>query len=145
MKKIIKTILWFAWLALIFCLSNENGTQSSSLSNGILMHIANFLKVSDVESFVDTFGFIIRKGAHFSEYFILYILTIECFKEYKINNLVLISILFCVLYASFDEFHQLFIDGRCGQVKDVLIDSSGSLFSSLIWHLIKKDGRKSTT
>ena len=145
MKKIIKTILWFAWLVLIFYLSNENGTQSSDLSNGILLHIANFFKISDVESFVSTFGFIIRKGAHFSEYFILYILTIECFKEYKVNHLVLISILFCVLYASFDEFHQLFIDGRCGQFKDVLIDSSGSLCSLLFWHLIKKDGRKSIT
>ncbi len=145
MKKIIKTILWFAWLILIFCLSNENGTQSSSLSNGILLYIAKFLKVSDIAWFIHTFSFIIRKGAHFSEYFILYILTIECFKEYKVNHLVLISIIFCVIYASFDEFHQLFIDGRCGQFKDVLIDSSGSLCSLLFWHLIKKDGRKSST
>ena len=145
MKKIIKTILWFAWLVLIFCLSNENGMQSSSLSNGLLLHIANFFKVSDIDWFVDTFGLIIRKGAHFSEYFILYILTIECFREYKVNHLVLISFLFCVIYASFDEFHQLFIDGRCGQFKDVLIDSIGSFCSLLIWHLIKKDGRKSFT
>lgn len=145
MKKIIKTILWFAWLILIFCLSNENGTQSSSLSNGILLHIAKFLKVSDTDWFLKTFSFIIRKAAHFSEYFTLYILTIECFKEYKVNHLVLISIIFCVIYASFDEFHQLFIDGRCGQFKDVLIDSSGSLCSLLFWHLIKKDGRKSST
>ncbi len=141
MKKIIKTLLWLAWLILIFCLSNENGTESSNLSNGLLIQIANFLKVSDIDSFIENFGFIIRKGAHFSEYFILYMLTYECLKEYKINKLMVVSLIFCVIYASFDEFHQLFIDGRCGQIKDVLIDSSGSFVSSLIWRLFKRNER----
>lgn len=145
MKKIIKTILFVLWLILIFYLSNENGSQSSNLSNGLLLHIANLLRIKDTASFVSSFSFIIRKGAHFSEYFILYILCFECLKEYGIKNLFICSILFCILYASFDEFHQLFIDGRCGQIKDVLIDSSGSLFSSLFWHLIKKNERKSLT
>ena len=75
MKKIIKTLLFVSWLILIYLLSAETGDQSGSLSNGILLSIAKLLKISDTKAFVDTFGFFIRKLAHFSEYFILYILT----------------------------------------------------------------------
>ena len=138
MKKIIKTLLFVSWFILIYLLSAETGDQSGSLSDGILLSIAKLLKISDTKAFVDTFGFFIRKLAHFSEYFILYILTYECFKEYNCPKLIVVSVLFCVLYASFDEFHQLFVDGRCGQLSDVIIDSSGSIVSCFLWRLVKK-------
>lgn len=138
MKKIIKTLLFLSWLILIYLLSAETGDQSGSLSDGILLSIAKLLKISDTKAFVDTFGFFIRKLAHFSEYFILYILTYECFKEYNCPKLIVVSVLFCVLYASFDEFHQLFVDGRCGQLSDVMIDSFGSSVSCFLWRLVKK-------
>lgn len=138
MKKIIKTLLFVSWLILIYLLSAETGDQSGSLSDGILLSIAKLLKISDTKAFVDTFGFFIRKLAHFSEYFILYILTYECFKEYNCPKLIVVSVLFCVLFASFDEFHQLFVDGRCGQLSDVIIDSSGSIVSCFLWRLVKK-------
>lgn len=139
MKKLVKTLLLILWLSLIFYFSSQIGTESGGLSSRILAYIGNFLKVSDIDSFVSNFSFLIRKTAHFSEYFILLILAYECFKEYKIDYLLLTSILFCVLAASFDEFHQLFVSGRSGQVSDVFIDSLGVIFSSLIWHkLIKK-------
>ena len=136
MKKSIKTLLFVSWLILIYLLSAETGDQSGSLSDGILLSIAKLLKISDTKAFVDTFGFFIRKLAHFSEYFILYILTYECFKEYNCPKLIVVSVLFCVLYASFDEFHQLFVDGRCGQLSDVMIDSSGSIVSCFLWRLV---------
>lgn len=136
MKKIIKTLLFVSWFILIYLLSAETGDQSGSLSDGILLSIAKLLKISDTKAFVDTFGFFIRKLAHFSEYFILYILTYECFKEYNCPKLIVVSVLFCVLYASFDEFHQLFVDGRCGQLSDVMIDSSGSIVSCFLWRLV---------
>lgn len=141
MKKIIKTLSFVSWLILIYLLSAETGDQSGSLSDGILLSIAKLLKISDTKAFVDTFGFFIRKLAHFSEYFILYILTYECFKEYNCPKLIVVSVLFCVLYASFDEFHQLFVDGRCGQLSDVVIDSSGSIVSCFLWRLVKKNER----
>lgn len=138
-KKIIKTLLLIAWLILIFYFSAQNGTISSNTSGRLLKIIANFLKVSDVDNFVSTFSFLIRKTAHFSEYFILFIISYNCFKEYSnFKKIALISFIFCVLCASFDEFHQLFVDGRSGQVKDVLIDSSGAFCAFLIWHLIKR-------
>ena len=43
----------------------------------------------------------------------------------------------CIIYASLDETHQLFVYGRTVQVLDVLIDSVGSLISILIIKVIK--------
>lgn len=133
MKRFIKTILLFAWLLLIYYFSSQSGTSSGGLSDKILFYIANLLKISNIDSFVNNFSYLIRKAAHFSEYFILFILAYECFKEYKIDYLLMVSILFCIFAASFDECHQLLVEDRSGQVSDVLIDSCGSFISCLIW------------
>ena len=139
MKKMIKTFLWIFWLVLIYYFSSQNGSESGFLSNSILIKIADILKINDVDSFIKTFSVLIRKTAHFVEYFMLFILTYECLKEYKIRKVLIVSLLFCISWAFFDEFHQLFVDGRCGQIKDVLIDSFGSFTSLLFWHhLIKR-------
>ena len=139
MKKMIKTFLWIFWLILIYYFSSQNGSESGFLSNSILIKIADILKINDVDSFIKTFSVLIRKTAHFVEYFMLFILTYECLKDYKIRKVLIVSLLFCILWAFFDEFHQLFVDGRCGQIKDVLIDSFGSFTSLLFWHrLIKR-------
>lgn len=142
MKRIIKTIVLILWLLLIYSLSNQTGSVSSGLTTKLLTIVGNLINnviTIDVNNFVLRFGFIVRKLAHFTEYFILFILTYECLKEYKLNKKALISFIFCVIYAAFDEFHQLFIDGRSGQILDVLIDSLGSTASYFFWHrLIKK-------
>ena len=45
-------------------------------------------------------------------------------------------------YAATDEFHQLFVPGRSGQMTDVMIDSVGCLIgclvTCLILHLVRK-------
>jgi VanZ family protein len=41
------------------------------------------------------------------------------------------SILFCLLYASSDEIHQIFVPGRGCLFTDVMIDFSGSIIGSL--------------
>ena len=49
----------------------------------------------------------------------------------------IMSMIICIIYASLDETHQLFVYGRTAQVLDVLIDSIGSLISMLIIKIIK--------
>ena len=39
-------------------------------------------------------------------------------------------------YALTDEFHQTFVDGRSGKSADVLIDTSGTVFATIILCLI---------
>jgi VanZ family protein len=43
------------------------------------------------------------------------------------------AILFVALYASSDEWHQTFVPGREGCIRDVCIDTTGAVFGILIW------------
>ena len=142
MKKLLKALALLLWVMLIFALSNQSGTSSQSLSDGILMRIAlliNRVREIDVRAFVLGTSYFVRKSAHIFEYAVLYILSYECLRDYPLKRARLICLVFCIFYAFFDEFHQLFIDGRSGELNDCLIDSLGTLLSFLFWHKIRKE------
>ena len=84
----------------------------------------------------------VRKTAHITEYFILFILIYINIKEYKIKDIYKVSIILSILYAIFDEFHQLFINERSGKVTDVLIDSVGVIIGYLFIKFINKRKNK---
>ena len=130
MKKIVKLLLIVIWLLVIFLFSNQDGSTSTSLTNGILEKYLFF-----VDS--DIFFMIIRKMAHITEYFILGILVLNFINEFKIDKKIVVSILICFILASFDEFHQLFIPDRTGCLLDVFIDMIGASLGILILSLIK--------
>lgn len=124
-KKIIAWLLFVSWLILIFYFSNQPGSISSDLSNHVLKTILNNLAISNF----NVLGGILRKLAHFSEYFILSFLTLNLVKQYKVISPYdfILVMFFCFFYASSDEFHQLFIENRTASFLDVLLDYSGSL------------------
>ena len=130
MKKIIKLLFIIIWLLVIFLFSNQDGSTSTSLTNGILEKYLFF-----VDS--DIFFMIIRKMAHITEYFILGILVLNFINEFKVDKKIIISILICFILASFDEFHQLLIPDRTGRLLDVFIDMIGASLGILILSLIK--------
>lgn len=79
---------------------------------------------------LETINHIVRKSAHFTEYAILactiaFHLWIRK-KDRRLPRLFLIAVLLTALYAATDEYHQTFIMGRSGELKDVLIDTSGA-------------------
>ncbi len=48
------------------------------------------------------------------------------------------ALLICLIYGATDEFHQTFVDGRSGEVRDVLVDTLGALIAIvLIWIVIR--------
>lgn len=124
-KKVIAWLLFVSWLILIFYFSNQPGSISSDLSNHVLKTILNNLAISNFT----VLGGILRKLAHFSEYFILSFLTLNLVKQYKVVSPYdfMLVMFFCFFYASSDEFHQLFIENRTASFLDVLLDYSGSL------------------
>ena len=79
-----------------------------------------------------------RKIAHFTEYFIFGILLLTTLRLYvdkireKIFNILFIGLAVPVI----DEFIQLFVDGRGGEIRDVIIDFSGVLTGMLLSFLI---------
>lgn len=124
-KKITAWVLFAFWLILIFYFSNQPGSVSSDLSNNVLKTILNNLAVSNF----NVLAGILRKLAHFTEYFILSILTLNLLKQYyeiEAREFMLVM-LFCFFYACTDEFHQLFILNRGSSFLDVLLDYTGSL------------------
>lgn len=147
MRKIIKLILLILWMSLIFMFSSQNGsdsTETSSLVSKVLYVLIEFVfkgKYS-LSEFVLKYMPIIRKLAHFSEYFILGVLAYLNVIEYSNKKEYLYAILFSVLYAISDEVHQLFVESRNGSIKDVLIDSLGVIIGVLICHMIFKRWKK---
>ena len=57
------------------------------------------------------------------------VLFASLFLTYQLSDLrrIVFSFLLGVEYATLDEIHQLFVDGRSGQITDVFIDSIGIL------------------
>lgn len=117
---------------LIFLMSSFDATESANQSNFIVNIITNIFKIENIE----VLSFIIRKLAHFTEYLILGFLTINMLNKNDISKKHLISILICFIYATSDEIHQLFVPGRVCQLRDILIDSIGSITGVYLYKLI---------
>lgn len=130
-KKIISIILVILWMLFIFIMSSFGSTESNSQSGFIVNIIASIFNITDTTLVT----IIIRKLAHFGEYFILGLLVSNALNIHSKN--VFFGIVICILYAISDEVHQLFVPGRSGEVLDVLIDSLGSLASIFLFYLLK--------
>lgn len=127
------------WMGLIFAFSNQPAELSTKNNNFIVNCIYGISP-----SFVEFFGeellnHLVRKAAHMTEYFILFMLLYYGFsklyninKEKYKNRAIIYGFLTTVLYACSDEFHQIFIPGREGAIKDVCIDSTGALLGILL-------------
>lgn len=125
MKKIKYFIPSFIVMILIFMFSSQTSHQSSNLSSTFMIFIQNNLHIPLSELFI-------RKLAHVSEYALLTYTLYYGFKHTGTQYPILSTLLISFLYACSDEFHQLFISGRSGQWLDVLIDTCGSLFTSIL-------------
>lgn len=132
----------------IFLFSCESASKSSERTNEFIDTVINVSKSENTNAVVETgdninYFLIVRKCAHFLEFFLLGFLVINLLKDYKKLNIkiVLIGIVFCLLYAISDEVHQLFVDGRSAQVMDVFIDTSGSTLGSLLYFYIYRKSR----
>lgn len=97
--------------------------------------------IPDLESGLKQ-DFILRKIAHILEYAILTFLFLRALikERLSIGRVVVFSLIFSLLYALSDEYHQTFVFGREGTLKDAGIDSIGILIMSLVWY-IKNKGR----
>lgn len=132
MKNKPSTILMLLWMFLIFLMSSFDATESANQSNFIVNIITDIFKIENIE----LLSLIIRKLAHFTEYLILGFLTINMLNKNDISKKYLISILICIIYATSDEIHQIFVPGRACQIRDVLIDSIGSITGVYLYKLI---------
>mgnify|MGYP001606221535 CR=1 FL=1 len=85
--------------------------------------------------------FLLRKIAHMLEFAILTFLFFRALSKENLNikKIIIYSIIFALFYALTDEYHQTFIQGRQGALRDVGIDSIGILIAGLLCYI--KDRR----
>lgn len=145
-KAIVFFILIILWMGFIFYMSSVGASKSDSNSKGIVSYIITkydqIINASNEtrayhqsREFLNTVNHVFRKVCHFTEYFILGLLLINFFLALEYFTLLkcsILSLLIVLLYAISDEFHQVFIDGRSGQISDVLLDTFGGTVSILI-------------
>lgn len=113
------------WMGLIFFLSHQDG-NTSTLQSGIVLDFLRSIGIQFTPDTLPIFTGVIRKGAHFTEYAILYFLLTKI----PLKPLACFTIL--LLFSLSDEWHQTFVPGRSGQLSDVGIDLLGGIFVMLV-------------
>lgn len=140
-KDKVLIILAIIWMGVIFMFSAQVSDESKSSSNKVTSAVVNTvisIKKENIseekrQKIIEDKTFIVRKTAHFTEYFILGLILILYLqtKEKLATKYIILAIIFCVLYATSDEIHQLFVDGRSCKIIDILIDTCGSSLAIL--------------
>jgi len=143
-KLITFALLSIALTAFIFANSLKNGEESGLQSDVIVDAVIRFLDFFGIKLDIYTLGVIIRKLAHFTEYFLLGITATVFITSFENKKVYPIAPTYCLLVAVCDEFiMQMSTEGRAPMWSDVLIDLSGALTAFLLVILwAKKENRK---
>ena len=147
----ILIVLVVLWILGIYKLSSMNADNSSDKSTGIIgvfiedtLEITNKYGITDshpddakIEKASELLNTPLRKVMHASVYFVLAFMIIfitnYLFHNKKFLISALITFLLIIILAGFDEYHQTFVDGRTGAVKDVIIDTAGGIVGILFY------------
>lgn len=143
-KLLIYILIIPAYLLTIYLLSHQTGQTSNEISEGIIRRIIG--KLFDItgkeltHDMLDTINYLSRKFLHFTEYIILAMLFYGLFKNLplSIQKRLVFSVLPAILYSISDEYHQLFVPDRTGQISDVIIDSLGAITGALLMYILER-------
>ena len=134
-------VLSISLMGYIFIMSSQTAAASTQSSGRVIRKIAEVI-VADFEQkpvdyqldYISSLQYFVRKTAHFVLYFGLGFSVCGSaltFADKTVFHKSLISFVIAFLYAVSDEVHQLFVEGRSGQISDVLLDSVGIIFGIL--------------
>lgn len=121
-----------AWACLIFTFSTD--TFSAEHTSRILYPVLHWIYPRITG---DQFRFVhhlIRKSAHFSEYFVFYLLVFRGVRGARTGwrwTWGFTAWLIAAGYSCLDEIHQAFVASRTASPYDSLLDSIGALFAFL--------------
>ena len=136
-------------MIIVFYLSHQSSDDSTELSHGVLNTIIKLFRLNEETSLITEH--VIRKLAHFTLYTLGGILIYMHINLYNIKtkSKLIIAQMIGTIYAITDEIHQMFILGRTGEIRDILIDSAGVFagiaFLAILLKMIckrKKEGSK---
>lgn len=128
--------------AAIFLLSQDS--LSDIHSNRILVAILGLFHAATAQRLAEL-AYPFRKFAHVVVYSILSLMTYRALRGAKHPGfyapLAVRSVVFCLLYASSDEIHQIFVPGRGPALHDVLLDGLAAATAMLLlqaWYQFRR-------
>jgi VanZ family protein len=114
----------FVWMVVIFIFSTDHFSDARTT--------AALLR--------PTISWVIRKLAHWSEYFILAVLLMRALNARSAGLIpkrhMLWSVIWAMIYAVIDEWHQSFVLSRQARVADVIIDAIGAVCGVLSFYTL---------
>lgn len=126
-------ILTLLWLAMVLLQAFLPGSASYAESNGVLA-LANVIFPWLTHS-------VLRRAAHFIEYFLLGFLMTGTFcyaREFTIFK----PMFFCLFTALCDETIKIFAVDRLAQISDIWVDGAGAMAGILLMWLISAIKRR---
>ena len=125
------------WMGAIFSASGD--TKSFERSSRIIAPLVRFFFPRLQDATVDQIVFLVRKCAHLTEYGVMAVLFWRALRKPArgpprpwVWTEARMAILLVALYATSDEFHQLFVPSRQALVTDVMIDMTGGIAGLLL-------------
>ncbi len=138
-------------MLIIFLFSAQKAPDSSKISKGITSGVFAVIElfhpiphtIQKETAFLSVEG-VIRKIAHFILYFIFggalaFALSRTRFSK---KTIVIIISALSLFFAASDEYHQLLVPGRSGQVTDVFLDFGSALVGMCIFYLLVRKIKK---
>ena len=128
--------LWWPALAGAVLISIfSTGAFSFEHTSRIIIPILRWLLPYSPPETLSELHHLIRKCAHFVEYFILSLLVLRGIRAGRKETHLgwaLVAVGIVAGYAALDEFHQSFVPGRGPAFADVLLDTAGGVAAQLV-------------
>lgn len=145
-KFIFRTLSWapaLATLLIIFILSSQNGVASGDTSMELTMGLLHLVMEGNVhaavsnQAAIEALDALIRMIAHMGEYAFLslmigFAVTVNGFSG-KIRMFYMCFL--GTVVAAMDEFYQIFVPGRYGDLKDIVFDCIGVAATAVLLYM----------
>ncbi len=135
------------WVALIFSMTFQEGTDSAKLSLGYAEQAHALLKQIGLTIEQDLVHTMIRKGAHITVYFFLGMWLVNALLMHPLRpkNAIVIALVMALSIASLDELIQgLWVEGRHGAWLDVFYDMVGASIGIVLMRELQGLTQKTT-
>ncbi len=122
------------WMGLIFYLSHQPATESSGLSRMVSENLLRLIGRGQDIMLVELVNHWIRILAHGFSFFVLALLVSIAFRKVQVIDLpnALLTLIFSLLYAALDEWHQSAVPGRSSEWVDFFTDAGGIVLAVII-------------